>query len=287
MRCAAGARRDGRPQRAAVGVRAHPVLRVAVLLLRLQQGHHASTTSGPPSTSTLSSTRSRSSPTPWARPRRCRSCTSAAARRRSCRDAELTRLMATLRQRLRLAADAEIVDRGRPAHRRRRRAWRTWRRSASTASASACRTSTPSVQQAVHRVQPEAGAGADGERAPLGFESINVDLIYGLPLQTPASFARTVHKVGGPAARPHRAVRLRPPAAALQAAAAHRCRSSCRGPARAWRCCRPPSPASSAMATATSAWTTSRCPTTRWRWPSARAGCTATSRATARSPTAT
>jgi oxygen-independent coproporphyrinogen-3 oxidase len=54
----------------------------------------------------------------------------------------------------------------------------------------------PEVQKSVHRVQPAeqvfALAAAARER---GFESINADLIYGLPLQTPESFARTVAQV--------------------------------------------------------------------------------------------
>ncbi|GAB2459151.1 oxygen-independent coproporphyrinogen III oxidase [Comamonas humi] len=51
----------------------------------------------------------------------------------------------------------------------------------------------PAVQKAVHREQ-EAGQVFELVRAAreLGFESINVDLIYGLPLQTPQSFARTM-----------------------------------------------------------------------------------------------
>ena len=55
----------------------------------------------------------------------------------------------------------------------------------------------PAVQQAVHRVQPaeQVAALIDGARA-LRFESINVDLIHGLPRQTPASLARTVEQVG-------------------------------------------------------------------------------------------
>ncbi len=50
------------------------------------------------------------------------------------------------------------------------------------------------VQQAVHRVQstpPVMDLMQQGR--DLGFESINVDLIYGLPLQTPESFARTLN----------------------------------------------------------------------------------------------
>jgi len=52
------------------------------------------------------------------------------------------------------------------------------------------------VQVAVNRVQSEAETRAlfdEGRR--LGFQSINLDLIYGLPFQTRASFARTVDTV--------------------------------------------------------------------------------------------
>jgi len=54
----------------------------------------------------------------------------------------------------------------------------------------------PEVQKAVHRVQPHeqvAALMADARR--IGFDSINVDLIYGLPRQTPESFARTLSQV--------------------------------------------------------------------------------------------
>jgi len=54
------------------------------------------------------------------------------------------------------------------------------------------------VQQAVHRIQPFEQVQALMLAARrLGFESINVDLIYGLPRQTPQSFARTVAQVSG------------------------------------------------------------------------------------------
>ncbi|MET0335408.1 MAG: coproporphyrinogen III oxidase, partial [Rhizobacter sp.] len=50
--------------------------------------------------------------------------------------------------------------------------------------------------KAVHRVQPYSSVARLMEEARrIGFESINVDLIYGLPLQTPHSFARTVAQV--------------------------------------------------------------------------------------------
>ena len=54
----------------------------------------------------------------------------------------------------------------------------------------------PEVQKAVHRIQPyEQVAALMAEARRIGFDSINVDLIYGLPRQTPESFARTLAQV--------------------------------------------------------------------------------------------
>ena len=54
----------------------------------------------------------------------------------------------------------------------------------------------PEVQKAVHRIQPAQQVFSLVESArALGFESINVDLIYGLPRQTPESFDRTLAQV--------------------------------------------------------------------------------------------
>jgi len=54
----------------------------------------------------------------------------------------------------------------------------------------------PAVQKAVHRVQPAEQVFALMEAARArGFESVNVDLIYGLPLQTPESIQRTLAQV--------------------------------------------------------------------------------------------
>ncbi|MFM1827637.1 MAG: oxygen-independent coproporphyrinogen oxidase [Pseudomonadota bacterium] len=51
----------------------------------------------------------------------------------------------------------------------------------------------PVVQRAVHRVQPYADVERLMQTARgLGFDSINLDLIYGLPMQTPESMAKTV-----------------------------------------------------------------------------------------------
>ena len=54
------------------------------------------------------------------------------------------------------------------------------------------------VQQAVHRIQPfEMTRDLILAARELGFDSINVDLIYGLPYQTAASFAHTVDQIIG------------------------------------------------------------------------------------------
>jgi oxygen-independent coproporphyrinogen-3 oxidase len=54
----------------------------------------------------------------------------------------------------------------------------------------------PAVQEAIHRIQSEAQTLAviDGARRS-GFRSINVDLVYGLPGQSPATLARTLDAV--------------------------------------------------------------------------------------------
>jgi oxygen-independent coproporphyrinogen-3 oxidase len=61
----------------------------------------------------------------------------------------------------------------------------------------------PEVQAAVHRIQPaEQVFDLMAQARQIGFESINVDLIYGLPKQTPASFERTLAQIN--ALRPDR-----------------------------------------------------------------------------------
>ena len=55
---------------------------------------------------------------------------------------------------------------------------------------------TPLVQQTIHRVQPfELTRDLIQGARSLGFDSINVDLIYGLPYQTAASFSETAEKI--------------------------------------------------------------------------------------------
>ncbi|WP_310611324.1 oxygen-independent coproporphyrinogen III oxidase [Limnohabitans sp.] len=66
----------------------------------------------------------------------------------------------------------------------------------------------PVVQKAVHRIQPaEQVFDLVAASRELGFESVNVDLIYGLPMQTPETFERTLGQV----------VKLRPDRIALYA----------------------------------------------------------------------
>jgi oxygen-independent coproporphyrinogen III oxidase len=54
------------------------------------------------------------------------------------------------------------------------------------------------VQKAIHRIQPyEQTRDLIATARELGFDSINVDLIYGLPYQTAESFAHTVEQIVG------------------------------------------------------------------------------------------
>jgi oxygen-independent coproporphyrinogen III oxidase len=54
----------------------------------------------------------------------------------------------------------------------------------------------PEVQQAIHRIQPfELTRDLIATARQLGFDSINVDLIYGLPYQSPERFAHTVDQI--------------------------------------------------------------------------------------------
>ena len=56
----------------------------------------------------------------------------------------------------------------------------------------------PQVQEAVNRVQPyEITKRLYDQGRELGYHSINIDLIYGLPLQSPEGFGRTIDQVIG------------------------------------------------------------------------------------------
>lgn len=54
----------------------------------------------------------------------------------------------------------------------------------------------PEVQKAVHRIQPfNQVASLMNSAHQDGYASINMDLIYGLPLQTPETFDQTLNQV--------------------------------------------------------------------------------------------
>ncbi|RZL27738.1 MAG: oxygen-independent coproporphyrinogen III oxidase, partial [Rubrivivax sp.] len=110
-------------------------------------------------------------------------------------NAELSALMAALRRRFRLLPGAELsieidprtVDAARLAH---------LQTLGFNRLSFGVQDFDPAVQKAVHRVQPaEAVAALMQSARALGFASISIDLIYGLPMQTPASFARTIAQV--------------------------------------------------------------------------------------------
>ncbi|HEY8975252.1 MAG TPA: oxygen-independent coproporphyrinogen III oxidase [Burkholderiaceae bacterium] len=112
-------------------------------------------------------------------------------------DAELDRLMATIRRSFFLAPDAEIsievdprtVDAARLMH---------LRDAGFNRISFGVQDFDPGVQRAVHREQPFAQVQALMRSArEAGFASINVDLIYGLPRQTPETFRRTLQQVAG------------------------------------------------------------------------------------------
>ncbi len=117
-------------------------------------------------------------------------------------DDELTRLMGALRQRFAFRDDAEIsievdprtVDATRLAH---------LRALGFNRLSFGIQDFDPQVQRAVHREQSlESVTALMTAARALGFRSINADLIYGLPQQSPESFATTVRQVA--ALRPDR-----------------------------------------------------------------------------------
>ena len=112
-------------------------------------------------------------------------------------DAELDRLMGTIRRSFFLAPGAELsievdprtVDAGRLAH---------LRALGFNRISFGVQDFDPEVQRAVHREQPfELVQTLMRSARELAFESINVDLIYGLPRQTPETFRHTLVQVAG------------------------------------------------------------------------------------------
>ncbi len=111
-------------------------------------------------------------------------------------DAELERVLASLRRGFRIDADAEVSIEVDPRTVTPQRLARL-REFGFNRISFGVQDFDPQVQQAVHRVQPYDSVRALMSAArDLGFESINADLIYGLPRQTPESFERTVQQIG-------------------------------------------------------------------------------------------
>jgi oxygen-independent coproporphyrinogen III oxidase len=111
-------------------------------------------------------------------------------------DPELARVMTALGKAFRLVPDSEVsievdprtVTPDRLAH---------FRRLGFNRLSFGVQDFDPEVQKAVHRVQSfEMVKGLIETARELGYFSVNVDLIYGLPKQTPESFARTVQQIG-------------------------------------------------------------------------------------------
>ena len=110
-------------------------------------------------------------------------------------DAELTRVMTALAAAFRLTPDSEVsievdprtVTPERLAH---------FRTLGFNRLSFGVQDFDPEVQKAVHRVQSfEMVKELMTSARELGYASINADLIYGLPRQTPESFARTVAQI--------------------------------------------------------------------------------------------
>ncbi len=79
----------------------------------------------------------------------------------------------------------------------------------------------PAVQEAVNRIQSVPDTlRLIREAREFGFNSVSVDLIYGLPKQTVEGFSKTLDTVLSAQARPLRRLRVRAPAADVQGAAA-------------------------------------------------------------------
>lgn len=110
-------------------------------------------------------------------------------------DDDLARLLAAIRDRLGFTDDAELHVELDPR--------RTGVRQIATLAELGFRRMSvgvqdfaPEVQDAIHRHQSiEQTAIVIGAARDVGFDSINLDLIYGLPLQTPARFGATLDQV--------------------------------------------------------------------------------------------
>lgn len=111
-------------------------------------------------------------------------------------DDELVRLMSSLKQAFHVAPGAEISIEVDPRTASPQRLVR-WRELGFNRLSFGVQDFDADVQKAVHRVQSfESVRDLVLSARDMGYESINVDLIYGLPKQHPVSFANTVRQVG-------------------------------------------------------------------------------------------
>ncbi len=110
-------------------------------------------------------------------------------------DAELGDLMAMLRAAFKLLPDAEVSIEVDPRTATPQRL-RNLREMGFNRVSFGVQDFDPEVQVAVHRIQSfESVRELVAEARALRFESINADLIYGLPKQTPESFKRTIAQI--------------------------------------------------------------------------------------------
>lgn len=145
----------------------------------------------------------------------------------------------------------------------------------------------PDVQKAVNRLQSKQQTFAVLAAARQeGFRSTNIDLIYGLPLQTVQSFADTLDQILAYAPDrfsifnyAHMPSRFKVQRQIDEAALP--------SPAAKLEILQMVGQKLTDAATSTSAWTISPNRTTNWRWPSAKASCTAIFRAIPPIPIAT
>ena len=112
-------------------------------------------------------------------------------------DEELADLMGALRQAFKIDSAAEISIEVDPRTASRERLKVLWNVGFNRISFG-IQDFDPDVQKAVHRVQSyESVRDLMLAAREIGFESINADLIYGLPMQTAESFNRTISQVAG------------------------------------------------------------------------------------------
>lgn len=109
--------------------------------------------------------------------------------------AEIDRLGRAIHSVFRFAPDAEISVEIDP-RRLTKEHVEAYRRLGCNRASLGVQDTNPQVQLAIHRWQPlEQTAQAITWLREAGYQSVSVDLIYGLPVQTPESFARTLEQV--------------------------------------------------------------------------------------------